>query len=208
MWLNSPATGVADAKNYALTRRNVLLCSRVVIGSSFACQPRRGIAATAWRRSHTPGASSAEGAGGAFISRSTVNYTRTVHGSREFAEEFARYWHDEIQNPGSYNEPTLLTRCQYRPAEPGVTYTYFVECLDRVKIGKSTNPAERLGTSAPFASHTLIVLNVQPESVITEEKAHQMWAHLRRKDEWYLLADGLKRWILEFPWDGLIPRAS
>lgn len=67
---------------------------------------------------------------------------------------------------------------------------YYIRFGDRIKIGTTTNLANRL-TALPFDE----VLAVEPGSHFLERSRHKQFAHLRIKGEWFRAEDELLRFI-------------
>lgn len=77
---------------------------------------------------------------------------------------------------------TTLTR----PDSPNVHgSTYFVRAGEAIKIGSATNFKSRLHGLQTGQVEQLEVLAVVPASLVDEFKAHQLFAHLRIRGEWF-----------------------
>lgn len=84
-------------------------------------------------------------------------------------------------------------RAEYKPQR--ASWIYFIQSKDHVKIGRTTNVAERLctlkiGNAAPF-----ILLATVPEGLIGESEIHQRFSHLRGDGEWFRLDSDLQLFI-------------
>jgi hypothetical protein len=75
--------------------------------------------------------------------------------------------------------------------------TYFIECGGRVKIGKTTDVRRRMTEMQAGMPYPPAVLAAVPEYVVTEARAHEVWAGLRRHGEWFEATPELRRWIRE-----------
>lgn len=79
---------------------------------------------------------------------------------------------------------------------PVVTgYVYFMQMGEFIKIGWSTWPESRriqLQTSNPY---DIILLGAFPGRIDQEDKAHQLFQHLRARGEWFRKSPGLLAYI-------------
>ncbi len=75
--------------------------------------------------------------------------------------------------------------------DPGTWgHTYFVQRGERIKIGHSAVPKQRLSHLGPVA-----ILAVVPNTIISEGDAHKRFAHLRIEKEWFRVAPDLLEFI-------------
>lgn len=69
---------------------------------------------------------------------------------------------------------------------PGVLgFTYFVRVGNAIKIGAATDFKKRLGSLQTGHPEPMEVLAVVPAALVDEFKAHQLFAHLRIRGEWF-----------------------
>lgn len=74
-----------------------------------------------------------------------------------------------------------------------VSYFYAIQLGDRVKLGRSVNPAQRArGLQLPDKPAVLVTA---PEWIVSEAEAHKRWAHLRMHREWFRSDPGLLEWL-------------
>ena len=74
-----------------------------------------------------------------------------------------------------------------RPHRPKkVASVYFIGAGDRIKIGFSQRPTERLKDLQTSHHMTLELLAVMPGSYQTEARLHKQFAHLKQKGEWFV----------------------
>lgn len=77
------------------------------------------------------------------------------------------------------------------PRKP--SYFYAIQVDDRIKLGRSLNPAARVnGLQLPGKP---VVLVTAPEWIISEVEAHERWAHLRVHREWFKAEPDLIAWL-------------
>lgn len=80
------------------------------------------------------------------------------------------------------------------PSTKGFVYFLVVEGIDRVKIGKSVSPIDRMnGMAAGFPSKPRLLLLI--EGAHYERLLHRRFADLRRHGEWFELGDALLDFI-------------
>lgn len=73
-----------------------------------------------------------------------------------------------------------------RKPDPRVKHVYFIRYRDRVKIGYSIDPRERI-TAHPCDE----ILAVVPGDHKDEQRYHKQFAHLRENGEWFRAEDEL-----------------
>ena len=71
---------------------------------------------------------------------------------------------------------------------------YFIRDNDRVKIGQSENPEDRLKRLQAQSKTKLILLGVCKDEEI---ELHSRFAHLKIRGEWFLLTDEIQNWVNE-----------
>lgn len=99
---------------------------------------------------------------------------------------------DHLQNASRTCEPrdTRLTQRRsrfdrsHRPKK--VASVYFIGAGDRIKIGFSYRPTERLKDLQTSHHLTLELLATMPGSYQTEARLHKQFAHLKQKGEWFV----------------------
>lgn len=106
-----------------------------------------------------------------------------------------------LQNGPRTCEPrdTWLTRRRSlfdRPHRPKkVASVYFIGAGDRIKIGFSYRPTERLKDLQTSHHMTLELLATMPGSYQTEARLHKKFAHLKQKGEWFVARPELIEYI-------------
>jgi len=110
--------------------------------------------------------------------------------------------HDgRLQNGPRTSEPrdTWLTRRRSlfdRPHRPKkVASVYFIGAGDRIKIGFSRRPTERLKDLQTSHHLKLELLATMPGSFQTEARLHKRFAHLKQKGEWFVARPELIEYI-------------
>ena len=79
---------------------------------------------------------------------------------------------------------------------PKQSAVYFIEdSIERIKIGASTNPQQRLGQLQTGSSNKLRLIGSIPGGQHLESKLHFDFAHLQLKDEWFHATQGLRSFI-------------
>jgi hypothetical protein len=77
----------------------------------------------------------------------------------------------------------------------GWGYTYFVRRGDAIKIGHTAVPKSRIGQLQNGFPEALDILAIVPNSIIDEPAAHEKFAHLRVRGEWFRAAPELLEFI-------------
>jgi len=108
---------------------------------------------------------------------------------------------DHLQNSPRTREPgdTWLTQRRSlfdRPHRPKkVASVYFIGAGDRIKIGFSHRPTERLKDLQTSHHLKLELLATMPGSYQTEARLHKQFAHLKQKGEWFVSRPELIEYI-------------
>jgi hypothetical protein len=77
------------------------------------------------------------------------------------------------------------------------SFVYFIlaKVLNRIKIGLSDNPKQRLRQLATGAPCSLELLKIIPGDLVLERRLHRQFAHIRHSGEWFEATDELRSWI-------------
>src|SRR5436305_1748500 len=85
-------------------------------------------------------------------------------------------------------------------------YVYFIEArsCDRVKIGKATDPAQRLRDlqTGHFADLVLRLMVRSNDVYLLEARMHERYARAHERGEWFRLTPDMSRWLDE--WDAIV----
>jgi hypothetical protein len=94
------------------------------------------------------------------------------------------------------SEPATPSHTELPGARPNPTgFVYFVYCAGRIKIGFTTNVADRmasLATSSPFPISLLLTIAGDPQD---EAALHAAFNHSRANLEWFSLSDDLRAFL-------------
>lgn len=104
------------------------------------------------------------------------------YGSPEFLETYWRY----VQKPETIPAPGMSARRQRKPPPPAKgEFVYFLRVGDRIKIGRSTNPGNRISalkTSVPARIEAFVVVRGSPAD---EKRLHTFLRRFRTNGEWF-----------------------
>lgn len=75
------------------------------------------------------------------------------------------------------------------------SFVYVIGSDAAVKIGRSIDPQRRYGQLQQSSPVPLTIYAIVPEFVVSEERAHEMWAHLRQHGEWFQRSPELDAWL-------------
>lgn len=82
-------------------------------------------------------------------------------------------------------------------AKPPQSFIYFATAGNKVKIGISKNPRQRLGSIRTGSSSKVRIYYVTPGTREDERRLHQQFAEYRVNGEWFLFATAIKDWITQ-----------
>jgi hypothetical protein len=74
-------------------------------------------------------------------------------------------------------------------------HVYFIRCGDKVKIGYSARPMDRLKALQTAHPEELQILRIMPGDQRTETRLHYMFRQHRVRGEWFLLAPEILQYI-------------
>jgi hypothetical protein len=106
------------------------------------------------------------------------------YGSPEFMETYWRY----VKEPDTIPPPRMSARARRKAAPlpaPKGEFVYFLRVGDRIKIGRSTNPGNRvsaLRSSVPARIESFIVVRGSPAD---EKRLHVFLRRFRTNGEWF-----------------------
>jgi len=72
------------------------------------------------------------------------------------------------------------------------SFVYFIRCGEFVKIGFSTNPHSRRASIATSSPMPVEFIGLIEADLAAERRLHKQFKHLRKKLEWFQLADELR----------------
>jgi hypothetical protein len=78
---------------------------------------------------------------------------------------------------------------------PPSSFVYFAVAGNKVKIGVSKNPRQRLGELKTGSSSKVRIYYVTPGDRQKERQLHAQFADLRVNGEWFLFATAIRDWI-------------
>jgi hypothetical protein len=87
----------------------------------------------------------------------------------------------------------IFGECPHRPKR--VASVYFIGAGDRIKIGFSHRPTERLKDLQTSHHLKLELLATMPGSYQTEARLHKQFSHLKQKGEWFVARPELLEYI-------------
>lgn len=64
-------------------------------------------------------------------------------------------------------------------------FVYFIQSVDRIKIGYSTSPGSRLVKISADSPYDCTLLGYVPADMFSEREIHQHFAEFRRRGEWF-----------------------
>lgn len=80
-------------------------------------------------------------------------------------------------------------------ATPPRSFVYFARAGNKVKIGVSKNPRQRLGSIKTGNSNKVRIYYVTPGDAQKERDLHKLFAELRVNGEWFLFSQAIREWI-------------
>ncbi|MEZ0060957.1 hypothetical protein ABIF26_006500 [Bradyrhizobium elkanii] len=91
---------------------------------------------------------------------------------------------------------------EYRDAlagksSPPQSFVYFARAGNKVKIGVSKNPRQRLGELKTGNSNKVRIYYVTPGDAQMERDLHKLFAEFRVNGEWFLYAEPIRNWIAQ-----------
>lgn len=82
-------------------------------------------------------------------------------------------------------------------AQPPQSFIYFARAGNKVKIGISKDPRQRLGSIKTGSSSKVRIYYVTPGTREDERRLHQQFSEYRVNGEWFLFAAPIKDWIAQ-----------
>ena len=85
----------------------------------------------------------------------------------------------------------------FQRKEKKIGFVYFIEAVgvDRIKIGYSDNPEQRIKQLLTGSAVSLEMRATMPGSQTTEKELHQRFAHLRIENEWFNFTDEIRQYM-------------
>jgi hypothetical protein len=80
---------------------------------------------------------------------------------------------------------------------PPRLFIYFARAGNKVKIGISKNPRQRLGSIKTGNSSKVRIYYVTPGDAQKERDLHKLFAEYRVNGEWFMFAPAIRNWIIK-----------
>ena len=80
-------------------------------------------------------------------------------------------------------------------SDPSRSFVYFARAGNKVKIGVSKNPQQRLGSIKTGSSNKVRIYYVTPGDMALERDLHRLFAADRVNGEWFIYSSQIRGWI-------------